>query len=300
VSSPNITVFISYSHADAFLVAPVVALLRVNNSFVFQDITGIKPGKKWRREIDDALNKADLVVVFWCDHANKSDLVKIEWSSAVHQEKDLLPLLLDSTPLPPELAQYQWIDFQKVIGANHRAIEPSDLFMQDRTEAHNIDLGSPKTRSAWPRFLIGSLAGLAALAIISVPWYLSQPQQSPLPDPSAPPTSDSGTAVFSMASSALELVLPWVLGLLGLLVVSVISIKVWRRRKRAKPEPSFPSPSSPEPTPYSTSDLSDLYGSYRPYEDSLDGDSANRYAPKSIEQEIAGALEKEILRRQKR
>ncbi len=65
MSSPTTNVFVSYSHADAFLVAPVVALLRVNASFVFQDITDIKPGKKWRREIDDALNKADLVVVFY-------------------------------------------------------------------------------------------------------------------------------------------------------------------------------------------------------------------------------------------
>ena len=64
-------------------------------------------------------------MVFWCDHANKSDYVKIEWLSAVNQEKDLLPLLLDNTPLPPELAQYQWIDFQKMVGANHSVFSPS-------------------------------------------------------------------------------------------------------------------------------------------------------------------------------
>ena len=39
-------VFVSYSHADASLVAPLVKLLRVNKSFVFQDIEGIQPGER--------------------------------------------------------------------------------------------------------------------------------------------------------------------------------------------------------------------------------------------------------------
>lgn len=271
MSNPTINLFVSYSHADAVLVAPVVALLRINNSFVFQDITDIKPSKKWRGQIDDALNKADLVVVFWCDHANKSDLVKIEWSSAVLQEKDLLPLLLDDTPLPPELAQYQWIDFQKVVGANHKAIEPSDWFLQDRTEVRYVAYESPKTISLWQRFVIGSLVGLAALAIIIFALILSPPA---------------------------EPVFAWVLGLLGALAVSVISITVWRRQKlvrrqkaakSAEPLPSF-SASPPYPARRRAAVA-------RSEDESAYEESANRYAPKSIEQEIAGAVEREILRR---
>jgi TIR domain len=105
---PNQTtnVFVSYSHTDASLVAPVVKLLRANKSLVFQDIDSIQPGKKWRSEIAKGLAESDLVVVFWCDHASRSDEVCEEWRTAIEQEKDVLPLLLDATPLPRS-----WVTF---------------------------------------------------------------------------------------------------------------------------------------------------------------------------------------------
>lgn len=50
-SNTSTHVFVSYSHADASLVAPVVKLLRVNQSLVFQDVDSSDPGKRWRGEI---------------------------------------------------------------------------------------------------------------------------------------------------------------------------------------------------------------------------------------------------------
>ncbi len=117
-------VFVSYSHDDASLVAPVVKLLRANNSLVFQDVDSIQPGKKWRREIAKGLADAHQVMVFWCNHANGSEEVTKEWKIAIELEKDLLPLLLDTTPLPPELSEYQWIDFQELVGRTHARMTP--------------------------------------------------------------------------------------------------------------------------------------------------------------------------------
>lgn len=122
MSIQSTNVFVSYSHADALLVAPVVRLLRLNKSLVFQDIDDIQPGKRWRSEIAKGLAKSHLVIVFWCGHARCSDEVSKEWKSAIEQEKDLLPLLLDATPLPPELGEFQWIDFRATVGASHTAI----------------------------------------------------------------------------------------------------------------------------------------------------------------------------------
>ena len=119
--SQTINVFVSYSHADAPLVAPVVSLLRVNKSLVFQDTDRIPPGKRWRDEIAKALAESNLVVVFWCHHASRSNEVSAEWRAAIEQGKDLLPLLLDATPLPSELGNFQWIDFRGTVGANHSA-----------------------------------------------------------------------------------------------------------------------------------------------------------------------------------
>jgi TIR domain len=117
-------VFVSYSRYDAPLVAPVVTLLRANKSLVFQDVDSVKPGKRWRGQIDKALAASNMVVVFWCDHSRRSEEVSKEWKAAIDQEKDLLPLLLDGTPLPPELADFQCIDFRGTVGANHGSAKP--------------------------------------------------------------------------------------------------------------------------------------------------------------------------------
>jgi len=113
-------VFISYSHRDTVLVEPVVSLLRATKgSPVFQDRDTIKPGTKWRGEIDKALETADLVLVFWCGHAQASPEVQREYSTAVNNQKNVVPLLIDSTPLPKELAEFQFIDFRKITASLH-------------------------------------------------------------------------------------------------------------------------------------------------------------------------------------
>jgi len=156
--SQTINVFVSYSHADASLVAPVVRLLRVNRSLVFQDTDGIPPGKRWRAEIAKALAESDLVVVFWCHHAFRSNEVSVEWRAAIEQDKDLLPLLLDATPLPSELGNFQWIDFRGTVGANHSTI--------DSPAAAVWPMAASPRRAVW--YILAGVAA-AAVAVSIVP-----------------------------------------------------------------------------------------------------------------------------------
>ena len=116
-----VNVFVSYSHDDAVLVTPIVKLLRVNKALVFQDLDSIELGKKWREQAGRALAEAHLVVLFWCVHSSHSGEVESEYRSALKTGKDLLPVLLDATPLPADLSEFQWIDFRGTVGANHGA-----------------------------------------------------------------------------------------------------------------------------------------------------------------------------------
>lgn len=84
-------VFVSYSSHDGALVAPIVKLLNANRTLVFQDVDSIQPGKRWRVELEKALNDSNMVVLFWCQHSSQSSEVKKEWQAAIDQEKDLLP-----------------------------------------------------------------------------------------------------------------------------------------------------------------------------------------------------------------
>ena len=174
--SQSTNVFVSYSHADASLVAPVVKLLRVNKSLVFQDVDDIQPGKRWRSEIAKGITKSHLVVVFWCNHASQSAEVSKEWKAAIEQEKDLLPLLLDATPLPSELGQFQWIDFRGTVGANHGSI----VFSQ------RMALPPAPVRSARRLFLAGLAVAFAIVVVLSLfTWNASR---APLPSTTFQPS----------------------------------------------------------------------------------------------------------------
>lgn len=179
--SQTINVFVSYSHADASLVAPVVRLLRVNKSLVFQDTDRIPPGKRWRDEIAKALAESNLVVVFWCHHAFRSNEVSSEWRAAIEQEKDLLPLLLDATPLPSELGDFQWIDFRGTVGTNHSAIDSPPDDVQPREAAPQPTAASPR-RTVW--YTLAGVAAAAAVVLSTMLTWEAAPPQPGRPHPS--------------------------------------------------------------------------------------------------------------------
>jgi hypothetical protein len=118
-----VPIFVSYSHQDAGLVKPVVGLLRATKDLVFQDVDGVTPGTKWRPQIEEALGVAHLIVLFWCYHSSRSAEVRKEYESALSTGKDVLPVLLDATPLPKELNEFQWVDFRQFVGLGHRSFK---------------------------------------------------------------------------------------------------------------------------------------------------------------------------------
>ena len=222
--SQTINVFVSYSHADAPLVAPVVSLLRVNHSLVFQDIDRIPAGKRWRAEIARALAESNLVVVFWCHHASRSNEVSAEWRAAIEQGKDLLPLLLDATPLPSELGDFQWIDFRGTVGANHSA---SDSLAGDFQSgaARPLPLPAAPRRAVWYT-LVGGVAAAAAVVLITLLTF--RPRQAtpfPLPEVVPPPEASNEVLIGWMLAS---------LGAVGALGACLLWLRR-RSRKRAKP-----------------------------------------------------------------
>jgi TIR domain len=118
-----VPIFVSYSRQDAGLVKPVVGLLRATKDLVFQDVDSVMPGMRWRPQVDEALRVAHLIVLFWCYHSSRSAEVRKEYELALSTGKDVLPVLLDATPLPRELNEYQWVDFREFVGLGHRFLK---------------------------------------------------------------------------------------------------------------------------------------------------------------------------------
>ena len=100
--------FISYARLDADVVTPIVQIMRAVGADTFQDTDSIPAGKKWRPVIEESLDNADIVLVFWSKGSSQSVEVEKEWRRAIEAGKDILPVLLDYTFLEPIL-QYEEI-----------------------------------------------------------------------------------------------------------------------------------------------------------------------------------------------
>jgi hypothetical protein len=115
--------FVSYSHADSELVEPLVTFLRAFVGSVFLDKTSIRPGTKWRDEIENAVRGSDLIALFWCIHSLQSEDVKWEYTLALSEAKNIMPILLDSTPLPDVLSPFQWVDLRPMASLAHQEMQ---------------------------------------------------------------------------------------------------------------------------------------------------------------------------------
>jgi hypothetical protein len=134
-------IFVSYSPEDSELVAAIVSTLSANNrALVYCDADSIRARGRWREELGSAISDTSLVLVFWCHHSNTSYEVRKEFALALEQGKDVLPLLLDGTPLPSKLAGCRCIDFRSRVGAIHaespEQAETGDL--AERVEADRL------------------------------------------------------------------------------------------------------------------------------------------------------------------
>ena len=128
-------VFVSYCRDDARIVSIMVDVIKVGRPTIFRDVDSIGPGDKWRPTITDAIATCDVFVLFWCRHARASTAVRSEWRQALRAGKRIVPILVDRTPLPTPLAEYQWIDVRELMELHgfrhpggvvvHRLMEPT-------------------------------------------------------------------------------------------------------------------------------------------------------------------------------
>ncbi|HOD81082.1 MAG TPA: toll/interleukin-1 receptor domain-containing protein [Phycisphaerae bacterium] len=166
--------FLSYSHHDSDIVQMLADLLTAADRPYFLDRFSIEPGDKWQVVIDDAIETATKVFVFWCFHAADSREVAREYTLAIKMGKKVVPVLLDDQDLPDILGRYRWIDGRKTIVHPHKPVGRSDT-----------DEGSEVSRSnsyaLFPLFglfgflsdstLLQILAGVAIAAFLSLTLY---------------------------------------------------------------------------------------------------------------------------------
>lgn len=221
-------VFISYAREDAAEVQAAAALLTAGGVQVFLDVQHIGYGERWEQVLDDALRRCERVLVFWSLAAQASQWVEREWRTALGLGKRIVPTLLDTTPLPPELAAFQALPRLKPPAAPLAPVAPAAQPPGQPSAPPPVS----RRRVAWVLPVL-ALAGVA-VAGLSWRWFDVPYQGQPVPGPPGPP-GPAGTGPW-----------PWLLALLGLGVL-VGGWWAWRSgRRRSVPAQAAPASATAE------------------------------------------------------
>ena len=105
-SSPNPSaphIFISYARKDGTLAAERLHKEMVSaGCSVWRDIESMQGGRVWKKQLREAIRKADAVLVLLTPEAVASKFVEWEWETAETLDKTIIPVLIQACDIPEE------------------------------------------------------------------------------------------------------------------------------------------------------------------------------------------------------
>jgi len=107
-----ISLFISYAHADSPFVDRLEADLQQQGFDPWVDRQRLKGGQRWRRELQEAVKRAQVLLIVLSPDAIASENVQIEYDYVLELGNVVIPLYYRQCEVPMELRAIQWIDFR--------------------------------------------------------------------------------------------------------------------------------------------------------------------------------------------
>ena len=109
-------IFISYSRDDAKFISLLEQELRDRSHHVWLDTTDIQGGTDWEQEIEKAIENSYAIIVVVSKKSVKSEWVskEIEIVKSNKKEITIIPITIDDTAIPANLARNQSIDFSRM------------------------------------------------------------------------------------------------------------------------------------------------------------------------------------------
>lgn len=107
---PNI--FISYSRQCIGFVDDLAHKLQKQGSRVWLDYLSLIPGRPWLEQIHRGLDEAEVLLFVVSPESVSSRSVEVEWRHFLEHKKRIILLIFQAVPLPPELADLEWVDFR--------------------------------------------------------------------------------------------------------------------------------------------------------------------------------------------
>jgi hypothetical protein len=110
---PSDTIFFSYSRDDSEFVLNLAKNLRQSGANIWLDQLDIKPGTRWDKSIETALENSNTLLVILTKKSVESTNVMDEVSFALEENKTVVPVLLEECDIPFRLRRLQFADFSK-------------------------------------------------------------------------------------------------------------------------------------------------------------------------------------------
>jgi hypothetical protein len=105
------TIFFSYSRDDSGFVLKLAQELRDAGADVWLDQLDIKPGSRWDRSIEKALDASKTVLVILSKTSVASHNVMDEVSYAMEEGKKIVPVLFEECDIPFRIRRFHFADF---------------------------------------------------------------------------------------------------------------------------------------------------------------------------------------------
>lgn len=109
--------FISHSSKNRAIASRLEGALEATGLKVWLDDSEIKLGVLLGQELQSSIRKCRALVLLWSTPASESRWVNSEWLSAFHQNRFILPCVLDAAPLPQCLQNSVFLPLPQVTQA---------------------------------------------------------------------------------------------------------------------------------------------------------------------------------------
>lgn len=107
------TIFFSYSRDDSVFVLKLAQELRDAGADAWLDQLDIKPGSRWDKSIENALDASKILLVVLSKTSVASHNVMDEVSYALEEGKKIVPVLLEECDIPFRIRRFHFADFTK-------------------------------------------------------------------------------------------------------------------------------------------------------------------------------------------
>jgi hypothetical protein len=182
--------FFSYSRKDKDFVTKLFHDLEAQNCDVWLDTLDLQAGAKWDRSVEDALAKAQSLIVILSPASVRSENVMDEVSYALDKGKLVIPVIMEQCEVPLRLRRLQHIDFtansyNEALDTLVSRIKKNEISPAKNSSHEPIQMVGET--SLFRRLRMPALTGVALLALVIVLIWFSDRDKASDTTAIAPP-----------------------------------------------------------------------------------------------------------------